>query len=609
MKHFLHLCFVLILFSIRISAQTDILIADFENSISGTYYYAPGGTASIVDNPFPDGVNNSTKVLQFDKDAGTYKLLGFGFPDLQIKVKEVKEVQFLIYSDNFNSLYVSTENTLDPRTSEIHKIWAKPYGTSNVWYKVTVPLNKPDPLDTLGTLGYLNIFPNMEDDAAATFYIDSVKLVLFPTGLGVEGVTVDPNKAELVVNEKRFIEALIEPEEAENKNVVWESTNPEVASVDATGMVTALAAGTAKIFVTTEEGGFTDTCYITVTDVVPVYPEIIANFEDVVPSDDPGEGIWQIYSWNGTREIIPNPVKDENNNTDNVLHYTKNAGATWSGFGFFYQDGIYTTPELESLELMVYGVQWTKLFIKVEGIRNGFPVQTFYETPYPWNTPSPAGSWNKIVIPIGPNLANGRIKNINIMCADASAPFEVYFDQLKINYIVHVASVELNKTNLELAIGENEYLEAVISPENASNKNVIWESSDPSVASVNSLGKVTAVAPGTATITVTTQDGSKTATCEVTVVEATGINSGKASTGIVYPNPITGKVIHVSVPSITTGMVQFTIMDVAGRVIKMHKMPANGTGVYELSVSLAPGNYLLNITGNGVNNRVKLIVK
>lgn len=318
MKWFLRLFFLMSLFPLMLSAQNEVLIADFETSIPNTYYYAPGGTATVVDNPYVDARNGSAKVLRFDKSSGTYKLIGFGFPDLQIKVKDVKQVEFLIYGENFNSLYVSTENTLDPRTSEIHKIWANPYGTSNVWYKVTVPLNKPDPQDTLGNLGYLNIFPNMEDAAEATFYIDSVKLVLFPTGVGVESVTVDPKQVELIVNEKRLIEAQIEPEDAENKNVTWASTDAGVATVDATGMVTAVSAGTAKIYVTTEDGGFTDTCFVTVTDVIPEYPPMIANFEDVVPSDAPGSGVWQVFSFNGSREVIPNPVKDENNNTDST---------------------------------------------------------------------------------------------------------------------------------------------------------------------------------------------------------------------------------------------------------------------------------------------------
>ncbi|WP_394916239.1 Ig-like domain-containing protein [uncultured Robinsoniella sp.] len=60
-------------------------------------------------------------------------------------------------------------------------------------------------------------------------------------------------------------------------------------------------------------------------------------------------------------------------------------------------------------------------------------------------------------------------------------------------------------------------LYATISPANATNKTVTWKSSNPSVATVDQNGKVTAVSNGTANITVTTQDGNKAATCKVTV--------------------------------------------------------------------------------------------
>ena len=81
---------------------------------------------------------------------------------------------------------------------------------------------------------------------------------------------------------------------------------------------------------------------------------------------------------------------------------------------------------------------------------------------------------------------------------------------------VPVSGVSLNKDSTSLTVGDTETLTATITPDNATNKNVTWSSDTPSVASVNN-GVVTAVAPGTATITVTTADGGFTATCAVTV--------------------------------------------------------------------------------------------
>ena len=83
-----------------------------------------------------------------------------------------------------------------------------------------------------------------------------------------------------------------------------------------------------------------------------------------------------------------------------------------------------------------------------------------------------------------------------------------------------VNNVSLDQTNVKTEVGETLQLHAVVSPEDAYNKAVTWTSSDSSVAAVDINGLVTAKAAGTATITVTTEDGGKTASCTVTVQAA-----------------------------------------------------------------------------------------
>ncbi len=79
-----------------------------------------------------------------------------------------------------------------------------------------------------------------------------------------------------------------------------------------------------------------------------------------------------------------------------------------------------------------------------------------------------------------------------------------------------VTSVSLNKASLTLGISQTETLIATVLPENATDKTVTWTSSDTSVATVSN-GTITAVGFGATTITVTTNDGRLTATCEVNV--------------------------------------------------------------------------------------------
>ncbi len=81
---------------------------------------------------------------------------------------------------------------------------------------------------------------------------------------------------------------------------------------------------------------------------------------------------------------------------------------------------------------------------------------------------------------------------------------------------VSVESVALDQQTLTLTAGDTATLTATVLPEDATNQNVTWASDNEEVAKVEN-GVVTAVAGGTANITVTTEDGEKTATCEVTV--------------------------------------------------------------------------------------------
>ena len=83
---------------------------------------------------------------------------------------------------------------------------------------------------------------------------------------------------------------------------------------------------------------------------------------------------------------------------------------------------------------------------------------------------------------------------------------------------VSADSVVLSQKNRTMDRGTSETLLATVYPANATNKNLSWTSNNTAVATVSN-GLVTAVGLGNAVITATTQDGSRTATCAITVVE------------------------------------------------------------------------------------------
>lgn len=83
--------------------------------------------------------------------------------------------------------------------------------------------------------------------------------------IAVTGVSLDRTSMTMIVGTADVtLTATVAPADASNKNVSWESSNTSVATVDANGKVHAVASGTAVITVTTEDGGFTDTCTVTV---------------------------------------------------------------------------------------------------------------------------------------------------------------------------------------------------------------------------------------------------------------------------------------------------------------------------------------------------------
>jgi len=99
--------------------------------------------------------------------------------------------------------------------------------------------------------------------------------------------------------------------------------------------------------------------------------------------------------------------------------------------------------------------------------------------------------------------------------------------------VVNVTGVSLNKNSDSIQAGTTTQLIATVAPSNATNQNVTWSSSNTSIATVNSSGLVTGVSAGSATITVTTVDGSKTATCAITVTPE--VLTDYILTNILYP--------------------------------------------------------------------------
>lgn len=93
----------------------------------------------------------------------------------------------------------------------------------------------------------------------------------------------------------------------------------------------------------------------------------------------------------------------------------------------------------------------------------------------------------------------------------------------KITAKTHVSKVTLSKSSVSLYTRETTRLTATVSPSSASDKSLVWSTSNKNVVAVSQKGTIKGVSAGTATITCTSVDGSKKATCKVTVKKAVDV--------------------------------------------------------------------------------------
>ena len=176
---------------------------------------------------------------------------------------------------------------------------------------------------------------------------------------------------------------------------------------------------------------------------------------------------------------------------------------------------------------------------------------------------------------------------------------------------VAVTDVTLEPDKLDLFTGESKTLTAKVEPNDATTKAVTWESSDDTIATVED-GTVTTVGAGNATITVTTEDGKKTATCTVTVTDktykisadTTAIDFGSTYTSYTQPAAKTVTITNDGNQDVTVTLpisTNYIITAGEGFTDSTATLAPNGTAVFTIQpkAGLAVGTYSENITVSG----------
>ena len=406
-------------------------------------------------------------------------------------------------------------------------------------YIVTIPNA------AIGPGGLINLYlaTNTGDKGWVAFNINTST----PTNVAVTAVSLNKTVTSLEVGESETLTATVAPDNATNKNITWASSDITVATVDSTGKVTGVKAGTATITVTTEDGSKIAACGVTVTSAEPV--NIIGDFSarfnlngttltvTLIPnvSSATVANLWYTDIENPTTlsQARGGYNPGDKNAEGNYIVTIPNAAIGPGGLINLYLatntgDKGWVAFNINTSTPTNVAVTAVSLNKTVTSLEVG-ESETLTATVAPDNATNKNITWASSDITVATVDSTGRVTGAKAGTATITVTTED--GSKKASCLVTVAAstvavtaVSLNKTATSIAVGANETLTATVTPDNATNKNVTWTSSDITVATVDSTGKVTGIKAGTATITVTTEDGSKIATCGVMVTEATNVD-------------------------------------------------------------------------------------
>lgn len=354
----------------------------------------------------------------------------------------------------------------------------------------------------------------------------------------VSAVAIEPSTLTLHKGESGILQATVAPEDASFKSVVWSSSNEKIATVDENGKVTAQAKGTATITATSEDNDNVEaTCTISVlapytkslkmsqTDVYMDTFETLRLTASPTPSDAEPK-----VKWSSDNEQV---VKVSSNGTLTptgegfaVITAKATDGSNASAAASVTVKHAPYNPYLSSKETgysttTIGGVTTTR--INFELANNGS--ETIKVTRVAVRDYDFKETLSSTDASLLGTLAPGKKLGLSHNTSGSYYEWEYTYKGETYTYCswktypIVAESVTLDKTSLNLALGETAKLTATVSPMGAKSE-VEWESSNTQVVTIGNDGNVRTVGPGKATITATSTDGThRKATCEVTVTK------------------------------------------------------------------------------------------
>jgi len=361
-------------------------------------------------------------------------------------------------------------------------------------------------------------------------YTANSAITVNPQTVSVTGVSISQNSLDLNTGETYQLSATITPSNATDQSVTWSVGNASVATVNSSGLVSAVSAGTTTITVTTNDGGYAATSEVTVIS----NNTIASTYGN---GGTPGTGNPWLVNNSGSIRI---EAENFNQGGEGVGYHdsgSNNSGGQYrASEGVDIQstsdaDGGFNVGWISADEWMEYTIDVPEsgtfsIHLRVARDPSGSSaIQTLFGADSEnlinktgtMSVPN-TGSWQAWTTITASNISLDAGVQIMRIYMEGSS-FNLNWIEIEATDVQTIAvdGISLDVNTLSLNPEQTYQLNETISPSDATDKSVTWTSSDEMVATVSSTGLVSAVDEGNATITVTANDGGYTASCNVSI--------------------------------------------------------------------------------------------
>ena len=416
---------------------------------------------------------------------------------------------------------------------------------------------------------------------------------------------VTPTTVDLKVKETQQLTITVEPNEATNKNYTCKSDKESVATVDKTGLVTAVGAGTATITITTEDGGKTAQCTVNVTEggSTPTFSLNPTTLNVEAAGGTPSVNVTSDKAWTleydssvtwlkaspkagaGSQEVTFTVEKNESTAERTVV-------VTFKQVETEKELKLTITQEAaKSVHVPLQGISFTESALKLKVGTSA----TLFVKYNPDNATNKKVTW--AVTEGAASLSvdeKGKITATNVAgTAKVKATSEDGGHTAECTITVTtedvpVESIVVLPTIVNLTVDATQRLSVSVTPRTATNKTATWAvTAGADIVSVDGTGLVRALKEGSATITATV--GGKTATCTVNVkakdapIAPLAVEDAVLASLVIAPNPFTsqlrimnpeGIALRYELVTLTGNVVRAGMLDGTETIVDTETLPA-----------------------------------